>query len=429
MPDDADVVDTELEGSVGTQSDVDEQIDEELVADLVHAAETVLRDNPRAPRVAPVQQVAHKEEPLQAATDEMLEELENFAFPAEEQPDEDSSGRLAYVKKCQEFDFFMWPINSITEKFDSEILALPHAGLGDKGAIALAESLKINTRIHDVALVDNWITPKGALALLEAITHATNITRLDLSENRLGYRGGHIGSDTVGASLQNLLKVNSALIELSLRANKLGDKDVTAICDGLCENFSLHALDISYNEIGPPAGEAVGVMLSTNGDLRELNLEWNQLRNQGTLAVLNGLKQNNVLKRISLAWCGLSDRGGIAVGEVLHGNTSLEEVDVSHNRISELGAMKIAEGLTENAAIKRLNLSFNPLRDDGCAAIVAAIRTNQSLVFVDLKNTESGPNAARELQETRKKKGNRVEINIPRSFFVPKDISAQSGIS
>uniref|UniRef100_A0A7S1IV46 Uncharacterized protein n=1 Tax=Eutreptiella gymnastica TaxID=73025 RepID=A0A7S1IV46_9EUGL len=351
--------------------------------------------------------------------EEEVNELENFSFPDTPEPEEDPSGRLAYKKKCEEFDFYLFPVNSVVQKFDLEVLSLAHAGLGDKGAIALAESLKVNSRIHDLCVLDNWITPRGGQALLEAIKQNDSITKLDLSENRLGYRAGQVDHHTIGETLRDVLLENKTLKAISLRSNKFGDGDICQVASGLSENFSLHVMDMSYNELGPRAGEAIGTMLNSNGDLTELNLEWNQLRNEGTMFVLDGLKNNNTLKMVSIAWNGVSDKGGVAVGEVLQTNTSLEEVDVSHNRIAGVGAARIAQGIAENATIRRLILANNPLGDEGCAKVVTAIGDNQSLVFVDLKSTESGHEAATAIMETYTKREGTVEIHIPRSAFVP----------
>eukprot|EP00667_Euglena_gracilis_P013929 EG_transcript_14392 len=351
--------------------------------------------------------------------EEMVHELEVFEFPEEPQPEDDATGRLAYKQKCAEFDFYMFPVDSVLQKFDAEALLLAHCGLGDKGAVALAEALRVNTTVAELSVVDNWITPVGGQPLLEAIKACPCLTKVDLSENRLGYRAGLVGGPSIGDSLKDLITQNSTIRSIALRANKLGDSDIIQVADGLCENFTLHHIDLSYNELGPRAGEAIAGMLGTNGDLAELNLDWNQFRHDGAMRVLDGLKQNNVLKRISLAWTGLTDKCGVALGEILMNNTSLEEVDVSHNRIGFGGAKKIADGLSDNATIRWLALGHNPLGDEGCCGILVAIGANQSLTFVDLQATDSGPLSTEAYADTMQKRGDKVQIVLSSTLVIP----------
>ena len=357
--------------------------------------------------------------------------LENYPFPIIRDPSSDDSGRDAYCAKTKEFDFFMFPIDSVTTLFDLQVLNLRHCGLGDKGAIALAECLKVNQNITELSLVDNWITAKGGDALLEAIRHNTLITKVDISENRLGYRAGQLGQEVeLGDLLHKLLRNDTRckqLKTLSLRANHIGDRDMEKICDALSTNTWLHNIDVSYNELGPASGKALGAMIAANMDIRSIDLQWNQLRGLGTFSVINdGMMDNNTLRRISIAWNGAEDKVGEAFGQALSKNGSLEEVDLSHNRIGEKGAVKIAEGLLQNQSLRRLNLSFNPLGDNGCKAILTAIRDTQNtqLCYVDIKSSDAGEKAHEELQLTKQQKPS-VEIAVPRSLMVPDDMLAE----
>eukprot|EP01064_Diplonema_japonicum_P002204 TRINITY_DN11407_c0_g1_i1.p1 TRINITY_DN11407_c0_g1~~TRINITY_DN11407_c0_g1_i1.p1 ORF type:complete len:423 (+),score=142.92 TRINITY_DN11407_c0_g1_i1:34-1302(+) len=353
--------------------------------------------------------------------------LSGYPFPVVKDPSSDDTGRDAYRAKAKEFDFFMFPINSVTTLFDLKVLNLQHSGLGDKGAIALAECLKVNNTITELTLIDNWITTKGGHALLDAIRMNTYITKLDLSENRLGYRAGQVSGDAeLGVILHNLLKNESKCKQLktiSLRANHIGDKDMDKTCDALSGNTWLHHIDLSYNELGPLSGKALGAMLAANMDIRSINLEWNQLRGQGTFSVINeGMMDNNTISKISLAWNGAEDKAGEAFGSIVSKNGALEEVDLSHNRIGEKGALKIAEGLVQNQSLRRFSLSFNPLSDAGCAAVIVAIRETQNtqLCYVDIKNADAGPKAHQELLATKVAKPN-VEIAVPRSLLIPQE--------
>ena len=61
--------------------------------------------------------------------------------------------------------------------------------IGDEGATALAEALKVNTTINDMYLGKNSIGDEGATALAEALKVNTTITTLDLRNNSIGDEG------------------------------------------------------------------------------------------------------------------------------------------------------------------------------------------------------------------------------------------------
>jgi len=354
----------------------------------------------------------------QDTVDVQLRELELFAFASEPDPKEDPTGRLAYKNKCAEYGI-MFPVNSIIDKFDTDDLVLDHCGLGDKGAMALAETLRINQRITSLSLVGNNIGPKGGEYLLTAIRDSKTIRTLNLSQNRLGYRAAHLGAATIGSLMKLLLLRNDKITEIILRENRISDSDMTDIADGLIENSTLQSIDLSYNELGPRGGDAVGHVLRRNSELKSIDIGWNLLRHQGTMSVIkDGLAETNVLRSICLAWNGISDEGGVLLGQVIRDNSSLESIDVSHNRIGPNGAASLAMGIKTNVTLKILILSDNPLRDTGAASIVRAIRDNNSLQTVVLRSTDAGTMAARELEETMKVKPN-VDIQKPGTCYIP----------
>eukprot|EP01062_Namystynia_karyoxenos_P028073 TRINITY_DN21348_c0_g1_i1.p1 TRINITY_DN21348_c0_g1~~TRINITY_DN21348_c0_g1_i1.p1 ORF type:complete len:442 (+),score=170.66 TRINITY_DN21348_c0_g1_i1:65-1390(+) len=358
---------------------------------------------------------------------------DNYPFAEKKDPTTDDTGREAYRAKASELsahgDFFMFPIESVTAQFDLHQLNLRHSGLGDKGAIALAECLKWNHNIRELSLIDNWITARGGAQLLKALRDNRGIERLDVSENRLGYRAGSMGQDEdLGELLTKLLGNDSGckqMRSLILRANHIGDRDMQQIADVLCDNNWLEEIDVSYNELGVDSGKAVGKMLTENGTLRILNIEWNQLRGPGSLYLLGeetGIGMNNTLRTLMAGWNGAEDAAGVAFGKVLEKNGSLEQVYLDHNRIGRKGAEQIAVGLRDNQSLKRFVLCHNPLGDHGCKAIIEAIANtrNRMLCYVDIKNSDAGTEAQKALKETKKLRSE-IEIAVPRSLMIPKD--------
>lgn len=360
-----------------------------------------------------------------ASLESKLRELELFTFQRSAEPDEDLTGRLAYRATCDKLDkesFFRFPIDSVLDKFDKADLDLSHCGLGDKGVQALAEALKINTSITSLNLLDNHLTPAGGDALVGALMTNKNVKSLNLAENRLGSQAlAPLSGATFGTVIRQLLSKNSTIQDLCLRANRIADRDMELIAEGVVDNVTITSLDLSYNELGPRGGAAVANLLAHgSADLRELNLEWNQLRHVGTVNVLrDGLIHTGTVRKFNIAWNGVDDEGGEILGEVIRGSSVLEELDVSNNRIGQKGAEAIARGVAESTTLLRLMLNDNPLRDAGCAAVIRALRDNRTVTRIDLRATDAGKLATEELQETLKVKNEQFQIEVPRSLFMP----------
>jgi len=299
---------------------------------------------------------------------------------------EDFAGKKAFIRKCNEFDFYVFPVMSVLDKLDSEEFRIVHQGLGDKFAIAISEALKVNKKIKSLILDDNYITPIGGEALMKALLNNKNIEHLDLSNNRLGLKGS---AKDFGPMISDLLKSNVFLKTVILKGNKLGDRHVAAIAEAMAENSTLKALDLSYNEFGPRGGELIGQMLQNNVFLKSFSVAWNSLLNQGTVHLLNGLKNNNSITHINISWNGVSDGGAREIAIVLAGNTSLEEFNVSHNRIGKEGAKKIAAGI-KDSNIKAFNISYNPLDEEGVKVILESLTENQTLTDLDMTNCIRG---------------------------------------
>lgn len=344
-----------------------------------------------------------------------LRELEHYAFPKAMEPDEDRTGKLAFIHACRKIhqtSFMKFPIDSIVEKFDQERLCLDHGGIGDKGAEALAETIRVNQSISELSLVDNWITPKGSEFIIGSLINSKSVRRVDFSENRLGCQTIDYNA---GQQIRSLVIKNSLITELVLRANKLTCKDVEQIAEGVIENVTLQSLDLSYNEINYRGAVAIAKILSHNSELREINLEWNKFRTQGSFLILNeGLNINNTIKRFNLAWNGIDDEGGVVVGKII-GENAIEEIVVSHNRIGLKGAEAIAKGIKSSSALAVLVLDDNPLKDDGCVAIIRALRENATLTRVSLLQTGIGRKGVEETSETLRVR-QKLKIAIPEGF-------------
>ena len=80
-------------------------------------------------------------------------------------------------------------LTEIATGVDNRTGFLPHSILGEAGAIALAEILKQNTTLEQLAIQNHNIADKGAIALAEAIKQNTTVRFINLSHNKIGEEG------------------------------------------------------------------------------------------------------------------------------------------------------------------------------------------------------------------------------------------------
>jgi Ran GTPase-activating protein (RanGAP) involved in mRNA processing and transport len=311
------------------------------------------------------------------------------------------AGIDAYIRTCKKFDFFMFPMRTVTEKLNSSTVNLAHHGLCDKGCIAISQCIRVNTFITSLDLSNNGITLDGINTLLAVMQKNPSITELNLSQNRFGHKGisnqalnfygvgdanNSIESKSIGLLIKQMLQKNGILKKLILRENKLSDSDIQEICEALSENYSLIYLDLSYNELGERSGFYISQMLSSNVDLKNLNLEWNKLRNLGCIHIANGLMSNNVVTCLNLNWNGIGDSATQKLSQMLHHNTALEELHISNNHIfsGPQSVKLIANSLKENNALRILNLANNPLDLEGAKALLSAVKSNENSLLQEL---------------------------------------------
>ncbi len=142
--------------------------------------------------------------------------------------------------------------------------------------------------------------------------------------------------------------------ELNLEDNRLGDKSVKVICEGLITNFSLRRLNLSKNYLTSFIGDSIKNVLTKNPYLQELYLFWNQIKGIGAQKIFQGLLENETITVFDMSWNSLgSNNPSIApnIVEVLQKNEKIVHLDLSNNYFSLSECKLIAGGLENNHSI------------------------------------------------------------------------------
>jgi Ran GTPase-activating protein (RanGAP) involved in mRNA processing and transport len=227
-------------------------------------------------------------------------------------------------------------------------LHLYNNNIGDDGAKAIAEALKVNVVLTTLGLSNNNIGPEGAKAIADALKSGTAmLSNLELGSNNIGPEGAkaivksgtailknlelygnNIGDEGAIAIAKALQSGMAVLTTLWLHNNQIGDKGAKAIADALKSGTTmLTTLYLNNNGIGDDGAEAIAGALSLSNRWRSggpsvltsLILWENNIGDEGAKAIAEALKANTVLTKLVLWNNSLGTAGGKAVRRAVKG--------------------------------------------------------------------------------------------------------------
>jgi hypothetical protein len=189
------------------------------------------------------------------------------------------------------------------------ILMLDGNDIGDEGAKAIAEVLKVNAVVTTLDLADNSIEDEGAIAIAESLKVNAVLTTLQLSGNNIGVDGAF--------AIAEALKVNAVVTDLRLWNNNICDDGAKAIAEALKVNAVLTFLRLSGNNIGVDGAKAIAEALKVNAVLTTLDLIYNNIGPEGAIAIAEALKVNAALTKLNLENNFMGDAGKTAVQDAV----------------------------------------------------------------------------------------------------------------
>ncbi|KAI9139997.1 hypothetical protein BKA69DRAFT_1039607 [Paraphysoderma sedebokerense] len=210
-----------------------------------------------------------------------------------------------------------------------------------KAASALASALSEDVVFTKIILQDAFMGDDACTVLCSALKTNTTVRKLDL-------RGNNIRSEGA-VSIAQLIKVNSAIKTLSLEWNCIGvwDTGVKAIADALKMNTTLVELDLRNNKIGPSGVEVLALSLKHNTGLKRLDLRWNNAGLMGGKALVDMLQWNTVITEIELAGNEVSEECSRSISIALQKNHS-QHAHRSHCRSQAVHLSSTLQALTSS---------------------------------------------------------------------------------
>ena len=285
-----------------------------------------------------------------------------------------------------------------------QVLRLNGNGLGDDGAIILAEGLKFHSSLQELDLSMNKISATGVTALMHS---ACPLQTLCLSFNNIG--------DDGATEVAHKLKCKS-LMKLDVLDCGIGIDGAEALADAISSDRIVD-LDLSKNYFGLSINElpvAVNFEPSTteHSDSRTLELTLSQNKIIGRecsdgIAFLSKFKK---LRKLNLSYNTINPQGAkVLTDYLLYSNNchTLENLNLSRNNISTC-ATDIAIKLLHHDCFKHIDLSC-------LSAIYLSAGLGLNLSLGEL-SSDAFLSFAREIQLME-------DFNYNQNYFPPTDIS------
>ncbi|CAM9343850.1 unnamed protein product, partial [Scytosiphon promiscuus] len=250
---------------------------------------------------------------------------------------------------------------------------------------ALLAPTKVLTRlphINTLNVADNRLTDRSLCKLCALVVEMPGLKSLDLSSNKIDQAAVIIR--------RYLAHPDCSLQTLSLRSADVDDDECCDLMEAISRNHSLTRLDVSENKIGQnemlnavqpdvvTGGEGIAETLTGNVTLEELNLSWNNLRQESAAAIGRALSLNRGLISLNLAHNAFNNLPSQEVGDSLRRNEVLQSLDLSYNGLTPASIVVIASACKANTSLTRLTLSGNRLGRQGSASLLSAIRKRTS---------------------------------------------------
>uniref|UniRef100_A0A8C5N135 NACHT, LRR and PYD domains-containing protein 3 n=1 Tax=Leptobrachium leishanense TaxID=445787 RepID=A0A8C5N135_9ANUR len=249
-------------------------------------------------------------------------------------------------------------------------LGLEKCSLGSSCCEDLCSVIIMNKCLIKLELSQNDIQDSGVKYLCEGLVKSTHsLQELGLEDCKL--------TSSCCEDLYSVFTTNRSLTKLDLSENKLGDSGVKRLCEGLKDPCSmLQELRLQECDLTSLCCEDLQSVISKNRCLTSLDLSTNDLEDQGVKYLCEGLRHIDcVLNELRLESCLLTSSCCEDFKSVLLTNKSLAKLDLSWNGIAEMGLKSLWDGLKhQNCVLQQLVLEDCDLTltcvEDLCSVII-----------------------------------------------------------
>ena len=282
---------------------------------------------------------------------------------------------------------------SLRRNTSLEVLVLAgNLSFGNPGVLSLCETLKINNTLAKLDLSGSSLDDDGVQSLLKTVRDGTTLTDLNLSDMKM------ITKKSI-RSFAEFLRVDSSLISLGFKGNKVSVGGARLIAESLKVNKTLKRLELSRNDIRAPGAHVLSEALKVNTVLVFLDLSQNALRARGAQLLSGGLGVNSALTHLDLSVNDIGPEGTQSIAEALKINKGLTALNLSSNAIEDAGAKSLCQALKENKTLIKMSIVGNGIQSSGARAFAEVRETNSTLLHLDMGGNNIGQSGIQALSD------------------------------
>lgn len=262
--------------------------------------------------------------------------------------------------------------------------------MGNSGAKALAEALKVNQKLSVLVLRQNNIKTSGFIALADALTANKTLTVIEIAEL-------DPIEIPVMLALIKALRVNRTLTEIYLR---LFSRDIdnrykaylVTINQLLTRNWFLKVMkqieikNTTLKSINFDCNDLVFSDFYTTTGRNSFNRKKRQINKIGVCYLLNALKNNSTVTEINFGNKRLSDVEIQTLSELLTINTKLTKITLTSN---ESNFSMLLHALKNNLTVTEINFEDKTLSDVEIQMLSELLTINTKLTKITLTSSES----------------------------------------
>lgn len=242
----------------------------------------------------------------------------------------------------------------------------------------------IKLDIHNNPL--NKVISKSSLFIKSLFTKKIDLIELNISNNiNIGNEGSVI--------LQDLLKYTHTLEYLNISNINLGCDGINNIFEGLIYNSTLKSLDISSNIISPKCllQQPINYLslenaLKTNNSLKELSLSNNICSVQLIQNFMKGIERNTSICILNLSNCHLHNIICSDLALSLYNHSILTSLDISNNLISSKNLCEFIK-LINKSPINYLDVSNNSMNSEFISKLSNELCNNTVLTVLNISGS------------------------------------------
>ncbi|CAF1551336.1 unnamed protein product [Didymodactylos carnosus] len=143
-------------------------------------------------------------------------------------------------------------------------------------------------------------------------------------------------------------------------------------------------INLNYCDISQIDGSMIINSLKENQLLRVLDISKNKIGDAGALALAELLNILNSLMEVNMIGNEITSKAGSEIGKILKTNRTLINIDLTYNKIDDDGILIFADLLKITIILKIFNLSRNCFTDKSAIALIAALKENNSIIYLDI---------------------------------------------